>query len=323
MKFTKAVRKAAKLRLALTGPSGSGKTYSALLLAQGLGGKIALIDTERGSASLYSHICEFDALGLEPPYTPERFIEAITSAERAGYDTLIVDSATHEWSGIGGCLELVDEVARAKFKGNTWSAWNDVTPRHRSFLDKMMQSPLHIIATSRSKTETAQTEGPNGKKQVVKLGMKAEQRDGFEYEFTVVLDLIHDGHFATASKDRTGLFSGDPKPITPATGKMLIDWLTSGAEPLPEPPKPESDPGKVTPTAGVMDRIAKDRVDVIDDYATRLQDACKREDSLSAAELVAEIQDADEKVAVWSMLDSKERSFIKAAIAAAKQPETV
>lgn len=134
MEFTKAVRKAAKLRLALTGPSGSGKTYSALLLAQGLGGKIALIDTERGSASLYSHICEFDALDLDPPYTPERFIEAIAAAEGAGYDTLIIDSATHEWSGIGGCLELANEVARAKFKGNTWAAWNDVTPRHRSFL---------------------------------------------------------------------------------------------------------------------------------------------------------------------------------------------
>jgi hypothetical protein len=296
---------------------------SALLLAQGLGGKIALIDTERGSASLYSHICEFDALDLDPPYTPERFIQAITAAEGAGYDTLIIDSATHEWSGIGGCLELVDEVARAKFKGNTWSAWNDVTPRHRSFLDKMMQSPLHIIATSRSKTETAQTEGPNGKKQVVKLGMKAEQRDGFEYEFTVVLDLIHDGHFATASKDRTGLFTGDPKPITKATGKMLIAWLNSGAEPLPEPAKPEADAGKVTPTAGAMDRVQPDRLAMVDSYIQALQEAVKRDDALSAAEVVAEIKDPDEKVAIWSQLDSAARSFIKRAIDEAKDKSVV
>lgn len=322
MKFTKAVRQQARLRLALTGPSGAGKTFSALLLAKGMNGKIAVIDTERSSASLYAHLVPFDTLSLEPPYTPERFSEALHAAEEAGYDIAILDSITHEWSGIGGCLELSDSIAKSKYKGNSWSAWNDVTPRHRAFLDALMKSPLHIIATMRSKTETAQVE-ENGRKKVVKLGMKAEQRDGAEYEFTTVLDLVHDGHYATASKDRTGLFAGDPTPITPATGKMLIDWLTSGAEPLPEPPKPESDPGKVTPTAGIMDRIAKDRIDVIDDYATRLQDACKREDSLSAAELVAEIQDADEKVAVWSMLDSKERSFIKAAIAAAKQPETV
>jgi hypothetical protein len=235
MEFKKAVRKQAKLRLALSGPSGSGKTYGALLLAKGLGGKVALIDTERGSASLYTHVHEFDALDLDPPYTPERFVEAIKSAEHAGYDVLIIDSLTHEWSGVGGCLELVDQVARSKYKGNSWSAWNDITPRHRAVLDAILRSPLHIIATMRSKTETAQTEGPNGKKQVVKLGMKAEQRDGSEYEFTTVLDIVHDGHFAAASKDRTGLFGGDPKQITADTGRMLLDWLNSGPTPQPEP----------------------------------------------------------------------------------------
>ena len=222
MKFTKATRKQAKLRLALTGPSGSGKTYSALLMASGMGGKIAVIDTERSSASLYSHLVEFDALDLAPPYTPERFIQAIEAAEEAGYDILVVDSITHEWSGVGGCLELVDEVARSKYKGNSWSAWNDITPRHRSFLDKMMASNLHIIATMRSKTDTAQVD-EGGRKRVVKLGMKSEQRDGAEYEFTIVLDLVHDGHFATASKDRTGLFSGDPKPISAETGQRVAE----------------------------------------------------------------------------------------------------
>ena len=238
--FKKAVRKQARLRLALSGPSGAGKTMGALRIADGIGGRIAVIDTERGSASLYAEPMklasgevfmppEFDALDLNPPYTPERFVEAIHAAEASGYSVLIIDSLTHEWSGVGGCLELVDEIARAKYKGNSWSAWNDVTPRHRALLDAILRSPLHIIATMRSKTETAQTEGPNGRKQVVKLGMKAEQRDGSEYEFTTVLDLIHDGHFATASKDRTGLFSGDPKPITKATGEALRIWLENGA----------------------------------------------------------------------------------------------
>lgn len=240
MKFEKAVRKKARLRLALTGPSGSGKTIGALMVAKGIGGRIALVDTEKGSASLYASPIklpdgrvfdppEFDVLELSAPYSPERYREAIEAAQAAGYDCLIVDSTTHEWSGVGGCLEMVDEVARAKYKGNSWSAWNDVTPRHRAFIDALLQTTMHVIATGRSKTETAQTEEA-GRKRVVKLGMKTEQRDGFEYEFTTVLDIVHDGHFAIASKDRTGLFSGDPKPISEDTGRTLLAWLETGAE---------------------------------------------------------------------------------------------
>lgn len=232
MMFQKAERRKAKLRLGLTGPSGSGKTWGALLIAKGIGGKIAVIDTERGSASLYTNLVDFDVLELSPPYTPERFLEAIRAAENAGYETVIIDSITHEWNGVGGCLELVDQLASARYKGNTWSAWSDVTPRHRAFLDAILRSSLHVIVTMRSKTETAQTE-ENGRKKVVKLGMKAEQRDGFEYEMTTVLDITHEGHYALASKDRTGLFGGDPKPISEKTGAMLRDWLESGAEPLP------------------------------------------------------------------------------------------
>lgn len=230
MAFAKATRKKAKLRLALTGPSGSGKTWGALQIAKGLGGRIACIDTEKGSASLYEHIVDFDVLELAAPYTPEAYIAAIREADKAGYDVLIVDSTTHEWNGPGGVLELLEDIAKAKYRGNTWSAWSELTPRHRAFIDAMLQSNMHIIATGRSKTETAQQEGNNGKKSVVKLGMKTEQRDGFEYEFTVVLDIIHDGHYAVASKDRTGLFSGDAKAITEATGTKLLAWLEKGIE---------------------------------------------------------------------------------------------
>ena len=202
------------------------------MIAKGLGGRVACIDTEHGSASLYSEhteypVPEFDVMELAPPYTPERYIAGIKEAEEAGYDVLIIDSTTHEWSGSGGILELVDQVASAKFRGNSWSAWNELTPRHRAFIDAMLQSRMHIIATGRSKTETAQVE-ENGRKKVAKLGMKTEQRDGFEYEFTVVLDIVHDGHYAVASKDRTGLFRGDAKPISEQTGIDLLNWLETG-----------------------------------------------------------------------------------------------
>lgn len=240
MQFTKATRKKARLRLALTGPSGSGKTMAGLMIAKGLGGRLAVLDTEHGSASLYAEPMklpngmlfeppDFDALELTAPYSPERYIEAIKSAEAAGYDTLLIDSITHEWSGSGGCLEINDTVAAAKFRGNSWSAWNETTPRHRAFIDAMLQSKMHIVVTGRSKTETAQTDGANGRKQVIKLGMKTEQRDGIEYEFTVVLDLIHAGHYANASKDRTGLFAGgEPALVSEETGKRLLAWLESG-----------------------------------------------------------------------------------------------
>ena len=236
MQFQKAERKKSKLRLALTGPSGSGKTYGALLVAKGLGGKIAVIDTEKGSAALYSHLVDFDVLDLEPPYTPERYRQAVKLAVENGYGVVIIDSITHEWSGSGGCLELNEETARAKCRGNTWSAWNETKARHRAFIDDLLVCPAHVIVTMRSKTETAQVE-VNGRKQVQKLGMKSEQNDGMEYECTTVLDLVHDGNFALPSKDRTGLFppNSDPFKLSENIGQNLAKWLESGkAPPTPQ-----------------------------------------------------------------------------------------
>ncbi|MEE4463470.1 ATP-binding protein [Azotobacter chroococcum] len=224
--FKKAERKQARLRLAMAGPSGSGKTYSALQMAKGLGGRIAVIDTEHGSASLYADLVDFDVMELHAPYSPERYIEAIQAAEQAGYDVLIIDSYSHEWTGPGGCLEINDLYAKTNCKGNTWAAWNETTPRHRRLTDKILTSPLHIICTMRSKTETVQ--GDN--KKILKLGMKSEQRDGTDYEFTVVLDVTHDGHMAVASKDRTKLFA-EPELISEETGRKLLDWLNSGVNP--------------------------------------------------------------------------------------------
>lgn len=235
----KAKRSATKLRILLTSPSGGGKTYGALLISKGLGGKTVVIDTEEGSSDLYDELHEFDVIDLKPPFTPERYVEAITAAEAAGYEIIIIDSVTHCWSGKGGCLELVDDIAKAQFRGNTWSAFSVITPRWRAFVDAILRSSAHVICTGRSKTETAQVED-HGKKKVAKLGMKLEARDGLEYEFTTVLDLVHDGHYATVSKDRTGIFAGDPKPIGVETGKRLAAWL-AGAEPAPQP-KPEPKP---------------------------------------------------------------------------------
>ncbi|WP_288421617.1 ATP-binding protein [uncultured Acinetobacter sp.] len=224
--FKKAERKNAKLRLAIAGPTGSGKTYTALVLAKGIGGRIAVADTENSSAELYEDLVEFEHANIQPPYTPEKFIEVIKVAENANFDTLILDSITHEWSGVGGCLEIVDQLASTSFKGNSWGAWSQVTPRHRKFIDAMLRSSINIIVTMRSKMETVQT-NDNGKKKVEKVGMKAEQRDGIEYEFTTVLDLTHD-NIAVATKDRSRLFL-EPRQLSEHDGVLLKQWLLSGS----------------------------------------------------------------------------------------------
>ncbi|EJB8487588.1 ATP-binding protein [Acinetobacter baumannii] len=224
--FKKAERKNAKLRLAIAGPTGSGKTFTALVLAKGIGGRIAVADTENSSAELYEDLVEFEHANIQPPYTPEKFIEVIKAAENANFDTLILDSITHEWSGVGGCLEIVDQLASTSFKGNSWGAWSQVTPRHRKFIDAMLRSSINIIVTMRSKMETVQT-NDNGKKKVEKVGMKAEQRDGIEYEFTTVLDLTHD-NIAVATKDRSRLFL-EPRQLSEHDGVLLKQWLLSGS----------------------------------------------------------------------------------------------
>lgn len=257
----KARRSATKLRLLLDGPSGSGKTYGSLLIAKGMGcSRIVVIDTEQGSSDLYDSLVDFEVYDLTPPFTPERYIAAIDTAEAEGADCIVIDSISQEWNGKGGCLELVDEIARAKFKGNSWSAWSELTPRHRAFVDRILRSSAHIIATARSKTETAQVDD-HGRKKVVKLGMKVESRDGVEYEFTTVLDLVHDGHFAVASKDRTGLFGGDPQPITVETGERLAAWLASGVpaeNPLADQIREyvaTAEPGKLKATTQRIDAL--------------------------------------------------------------------
>jgi len=224
--FHKAERKKGKLRLAIAGPAGSGKTYSALLIALGLGGRIAMIDTERGSGELYDHLGEYDACTIHPPFEPRKYVETIRTAEDLGYETIIIDSLSHAWVGQGGLLDVHGHIADKT--GNSWSAWRQVTPKHNELVDAMLQSKCHIIATMRSKMEYAQVE-ENGKKQVKKLGMSPIQRDGMEYEFTVFIDLDQQ-HTATTTKDRTTLFDGQYFVPTIETGKTLLAWLENNGQ---------------------------------------------------------------------------------------------
>lgn len=231
--FRKAVRRQAKLRLGIAGPAGSGKTYTALLLAFGMGGKVAMVDTEHGSGDLYAELGDYDTCRLDPPYTPERYISLITEAEKE-YDVLIVDSLSHAWAGTGGVLDILNKVVQSSRSGNSYAAWREVTPMHNALVEKILTCESHIICTVRSKMAYAMDDDGTGKHSVRPVGMAPVQRDGMMYEFTIFMDLSIE-HVATAVKDRTQLFPVD-QPFIPDsdTGIKIMAWLEQG-----EPPEKE------------------------------------------------------------------------------------
>lgn len=238
----KAERRKAKLRLALIGPTGSGKTWSALQLAYGLGGRVGMIDTENGSGDLYANSGDYDIITLEPPYTVQKYRDAIRAFETAGYDVIIIDSLTHAWSGEGGLLDKSSQLEKSGRVKNSFAAWREITPEHNKLVEEMLGSPCHIIGTMRVKTEYVLEANEKGRMVPRKVGLAPVQRDGLEYEFTLVLD-VDASHVASASKDRTGMFDGWYDKISPETGKRLMKWLNTGrdapvAAAIPPPPPP-------------------------------------------------------------------------------------
>jgi len=221
MQLQTAQRKRAKIKMGLQGPSGSGKTMSALLTAFGLcndWSKIAVIDTENHSAELYAHLGNYNVLPISSPFTPEKYSEAIGVCQDAGMEVIIIDSLTHEWE------YLLDY--HSSLQGNSFTNWSKVTPRHNEFVQKILQCQPHVIATMRTKQDYVLSE-KNGKMVPEKVGLKTVQRDGMDYELTLMFDLDMKNH-ATASKDRTGLFFGKPEQkLSVETGKLIREWCNT------------------------------------------------------------------------------------------------
>jgi len=257
--FQKAQRQRVKLKLAITGPAGSGKTTAALKLARGLtnSGRIAVIDTENRSASLYADLFEFDVMDLQPPFEDRKFSEGIQGAVEAGYDAVIIDSGSHFWEAV---LDYKDKLD--KRGGNSFTNWSEATRRFRDVLDAVLQSPIHVIVCLRSKMDhVLEKDEKSGRQVVKKVGMAPVMRDGVEYEFTVVLDLDM-SHQAVSSKDRTRLFDGRIFEITEATGRILRDWLDGGgtladvaSNPAKSDPAPSAPPAALA-TAHQVEQIA-------------------------------------------------------------------
>ena len=225
MKLRQSERKKAKIKLALQGSSGSGKTYSSLLLAKGLTGgdltKVAIIDTESGSADLYAHLGNYNVISMQSPFSPEKYIEAISICEKANMSVIILDSISHCWDFL---LDI-----HSNMPGNSFTNWGKITPRQNAFINKILQCNAHIIVTMRVKQDYVLNQ-KNGKFIPEKVGLKAIQRNDLDYEFTIVfdLDIIHQ---AKANKDRTGLFIDKPEfVINAATGKKILTWCNKGSE---------------------------------------------------------------------------------------------
>lgn len=285
IQFKKATKTRAKLRLALMGPSGSGKTFSALKIATYLGGRIAVIDTERGSASKYAaEVADpekgrfaFEVLELES-FHPKTYIEAVISAAAAGFDVIIIDSLSHAWNGKGGALEMVDNAARKG--GNSYTAWRDVTPLHNALVDSLVSAKAHVIATMRSKMEYVLETNEKGKQVPKKVGMQPIQRDGLEYEFDVTADMTLDNEMLVG-KTRCPALAGQ---VFQKPGKEVADtlkaWLSDGAGPeeKPVPTAPKSDPYTVSATlsaAYIQEIVAAATVDALEEIGSRVAESTK------------------------------------------------
>lgn len=232
LKIKKAVREQVYTKIALMGSSGSGKTYSALRLAKGMAealskqlgrpAKILMANTEGSRGVYYANEFDYDICDIEAPYSPETYIELINDAVEAGYDILILDSASPEWDGKGGCLELHAML------GGRQTDWKDISPRHNKFLDTIEKSPIHIVATLKGKDTYEIDKDANGKVSVKKLGLGVRQRDGFEFIFSCTFSIDQKTHIAQAQKDNTHIFEGSAGEILSEDyGKRIVAWANS------------------------------------------------------------------------------------------------
>lgn len=231
--FQRAERSQRKVKLGLQGPSGSGKTLGALALATqivGPNGRIALADTEAGSASLYASQYNFDAMGITPPYLSKKYEEAIAEAADQGYDILVLDSLSHQWAGEGGILARKEALDLRG--GSSFNNWAKFTPEQEKFKATIVNAPIHIIGTLRTKSDYILKENSKGKQEPQKVGLAAIQREGMEYELDINFEIQMD-HKAVVSKDRTFLFSTTEMLdlLDGSVGKRISEWM-AGAKPV-------------------------------------------------------------------------------------------
>lgn len=244
IEIKEADRAGARLVFAFGGESGMGKTMAALFFGYGLANfnakKLGFLDCDNRRGRLYADKLpnkeKFWIADLTPPYSPERFIEAIESFQASGVEVLIIDPASYEWDGIGGCLEIVKALVTNADK------WGIVKPRHQAFVKYMLQSPMHIICCLRAKEKTKieKVWDEDKKKNVQKytpMGVQMIQEKNFKFELTASLLMHDEGKRQTVIKcpsDLRPFLGRGAGYITAEDGKAVRDWIDGGGRIDPE-----------------------------------------------------------------------------------------
>lgn len=256
--FRKAVKYDAKLRMALAGPGGSGKTYTLLKLATELGGRIAVVDTEHGSASKYADEFSFEVLELDS-FDPGIVPALIAEVAAQGFSTLIIDSLSHFWNGNNGELDQVDQISARSRSGNSFAAWRQVSPKHNAMVDAMISAPIHILVSMRVKTEWVVEKDDKGKSVPRKVGMQPIMRDGIEYEFDVCGDMDQENNMIV-TKSRCSTLAGKVcgKPGR-EVALVLRSWLAS-PDPKPVTMAPAPTAAPPTGTIAAAAQVAEQKI---------------------------------------------------------------
>jgi len=243
-----AVRENVPLLIGLAGGTGSGKTFSAMRLAKGLsdGQPFAVIDTESGRAKAYADEFKFDHGELIAPFTPDSYARAIVSVDALKkYPVIVVDSASHEYAGDGGVLDMQEEEL-SRMAGQDYqkresckmASWVKPKMAHKAYMAKLLQIRAHLILCFRAEPKTEMLK--EGGKWVVRPKVGLTGLDGWfpiceknmPYELTAYFLLLADRpgvpHPIKLMDKHRGFFPMD-KPITEAAGAGLAEWARGGA----------------------------------------------------------------------------------------------
>lgn len=237
-----AVRGGFKVIIGIAGPSGSGKTYTALKMARGMVSKpseIGLLDTESRRGSLYADILDgpFMIADLLPPFSPSRFAQAIKEFQDAGTKVLVIDSASHEWEGEGGC----DDIANAPLAaGKKMANWVGAKREHKSFMNTLLHCDMNIIVCLRAREKT-DFKDPN---KPVSLGIQPICEKNFMFELTASLLMENEGktqHFLKMPYYFKEAFGSGSGYLGEITGRKITEWINTGEREDPEIVRIKSD----------------------------------------------------------------------------------
>ena len=198
--------------------------------------KVGFIDTENKRGSLYANdlidpvtgeVQQFWIGDLEPPFTPQRYSDAILEFQKSGVEVLVIDSVTHEYEGTGGLLEM-----REPLPGQRGKRDNYAKAEHKKFMNTLLQSNMHVICCVRSREKT-KVESIDGKTVYTTLGVLPVQEKNFMFEATASMQMWNEGKSQEVLKcpsELRSILGREEGYITAADGAALRAWVDGGIQ---------------------------------------------------------------------------------------------